>query len=240
MAFVETTTYDFFYGLSIDASFKKDARNFRKKYGLKKSGYSFENDFLGWEKDLADFMKNNSDLSSSYWSDRKLLEEKYKVPINLLQYFYHFLIFKHTRDYLKGISRRKNKNYSIVFSGMKYTDEEAWQDSGKPYIKLLIAENWSMNSIIKFLKSYKNRMNDFFISKQIPQINERKKKNHVRDDLIWKFNKKPLRELNEIAQSNFTYKNYAISKILKEQFGYAISFEAVKKIIQRQGKIRDN
>lgn len=241
----QNTTYDFFYLLSIQATFQIDIKNFRIKYGIRESGYDFdrEADIMHYEQ--IDFFTKNPDLVYSYKTDVEALAHKYQVPANLSSRFLLFLQLDHTTDdFLVSLANSVNQIYALDYStNDKYPIEEIWKTSGRSYVKLLISENWSVSGLESFLKRHETLIKSFFNKNgQLLAKKNRKRSNLERDEIIWKLWRLTLAELNEmnIETYHIKYKERAISAILKSEYDYKVSPEAVKKTAERQAGLRDN
>ncbi len=239
-----STSNDFFYKLSLKSSFKKDLLDFRSKYGIEKDGYDVQKSKDGYFHEMAFFFLNKKESDKEHNSDIEALANKYKVPANLYFDFKLFLIVDHnSQSYLERTTRLPDKRYGFELSSEDSPHEEEWRKTGRPFVKLLISENWTVNGLTIFLKQHEKIIKSFFDkNKQINDKRDRKLTKLLRDETIYNLWQKSIEELNLMSKKSYPdkYKEDAISLILKNKYGHETSPSAVKKTAQRQIKLRDN
>lgn len=239
---LDNDSHDFFYLLSINNTFKKDLANFRKKYHIETAGYDFN---PSSEEVLGNFINLVSRNAETHDKDIHTLAKKYQVPANLMLHFKLFLILNQDSPIVQdNMNRLPEKNFAIDFSDDNSQTEEEWKISGRPYIKILISENWSLFGVKTFLIKNEKVIKKFFATHgQLPKRRSRKLSKLERDEIIWKLWQLPLEELRLMSKQEkyrIKYKQDAISFILKDTNGFVVSSDAVKKIAQRQANLRDN
>lgn len=235
---------DFFYKLSLKSSFKKDLLDFRAKYGIEKDGYDVQNSKDGYFHEMAFFFLNKKESDKQHNQDIKVLADKYNVPANLFFDFKLFLIIDHTsQSYIERTSRLPEKRYGFELSSEDSSTEGEWRKTGRPFVKLLISENWTVNGLVMFLKQHEKIIKGFLDkNKQLNDKRDRETVNLFRDDLIYNLWRTPIEDLREMSKKQYPdkYKEDAISTILKNEYGLKVKPATVKKTAERQVKLRDN
>lgn len=209
---------EFLYKLSLQPKFAEFLTTFRDNSGIILDG-SVKNE--QWQ-DKWNSLINNPEIAFRILVYSELAQRKFKIPISYAPFIRLYMCLGYIPKELNEVEPAKICPPPFMLKNGETDEEKEIKKfySKEPYVKLLIFGTSTKSDIIKYIKNNWDKIEKILEQQGCkPKGRIRQSPKKKRNYYIKRLWEKPLKELQEMANSKNNYKDLLIQKILKND-GY--------------------